>query len=244
MVELIRRDYDFVRHSFPLYISPNELFTPNATTKLFTKAVRIGKGEIVADIGSGVGPLAIWAAKEGAEEVHAVEIVREQYEILKSNVEMNGVEKIVKTYHGSFFDTLPDDLKFDVIISDVSGIAEKIARFMDTNKEPWYPSLIPAGGRDGTEVIGEVLMRAPEYMFRGSRLYFPVAGLSNHEKLMSVAKEKFGELNQKVNMRFPLDCKQVDLIRKEGEEGTYSLEDRGGGKFIWRGWIYEASKLI
>ena len=134
----VQKSFGLQNHDLELLVSENELFMPNATTRLFSKAIRINSGDIVFDIGSGVGPLAIWAAKEQSSQVYAVEIVKEQCELLRQNVIKNEVSDKVKYYQGRFFDPIPKNVKANVIIADVSGIAEGPARVLG-----WYPPSIP-----------------------------------------------------------------------------------------------------
>jgi len=74
-MKIEQRKFSLGNHSVMLYLSEDELFIPNATTRLFTKVIQIHSGDTVFDIGSGVGPLAVWAALEPSKSVHAVEVV-------------------------------------------------------------------------------------------------------------------------------------------------------------------------
>src|SRR3989344_2694862 len=221
-----------------LFVSENESFMPNATTRIFSKAITINPGDIVFDIGSGVGPLAIWSAKQPSSEVYAVEIVHEQCDLLRKNVYNNGVDDKVRCFEGGFFNPIPQDKKADVIIADVSGIAEGPARALG-----WYPPSIPTGGPDGTGVIIPMLEQSGRYLLPGGRLYFPVAiGLSDDEKIMNVAKQRFGKLEMKENPRFPLELDQVKSLKQY--EGVLPFLKLGtkGSRTIWEGRIYEATE--
>ena len=234
----VQKSFGLQNHDLELLVSENELFMPNATTRLFSKAIRINSGDIVFDIGSGVGPLAIWAAKEQSSQVYAVEIVKEQCELLRQNVIKNEVSDKVKYYQGRFFDPIPKNVKANVIIADVSGIAEGPARVLG-----WYPPSIPTGGQDGTGVIIPMLEQAGEYLLPEGRLYFPIAiGLSDDEKIMNVAKQRFGKLEIKENPRFPLELDQVKSLKQY--EGVLPFLKLGtkGSRTIWEGRIYEATE--
>jgi len=225
-----------------LYTSP-DLFLPNATTRLFSKAVEIRPGDVVFDIGSGVGPLAIWAAKKPSKRVHAVEIVPEQCEFLRMNVELNQVEDKVEIYNGSLLEPIPLGTLADVLIADVSGIAERPARILG-----WYPSSIPSGGTDGTDTTIEVLEQAATYLAEGGRLYFPLAvGLADEKKIMDVARARFQKLDEKVSVRFPLSMEAGEAVLK-GAEPFIHLTKRPipspTRAFTWRGKIYEATEPI
>ncbi len=231
------------RHPVALRVSPTELFTPNQTTKLFSDIVRINPGDVVFDIGSGVGPLAIWAALENASKVYSVEIVPEQCEVAKMNVQKHGLMDRIEVYCGDGFNPIPEGIKADVIISDVSGISEKIARALESKGISWYPDKVPTGGRDGTEVIGSVITKAGNYLNDKGRFYFPVAGLSNYKRLINLAEQHFTDLKVVTEVNFPLSPQQKETIEKYGEPGTYELSTKGT-RLTWKGWIYEATNPI
>ncbi len=240
-------EYDFVRHSIRLQTAPDKLFTPNKTTKLFTKAVKINPGDVVFDIGSGLGPLAIWAALEPSSHVYSVEIVKEQYELAKQNVKNNGLESKITLYNGKLFEPIPEGIKADVIIADVSGISERIARKMTTNGVHWYPLCIPTGGEDGTDIIRTVLEQAGNYLTPNGRLYYPVASLSNHQRIEDLAEKIYKTRNMIIEVDFPLEEGQKEMIERIGEQmmketggKAYTLGKKGS-RYTWKGWIYEAS---
>ncbi len=233
----IQKSFGLQNHDLELLVSENELFMPNATTRLFSKAVYIDLGDIVFDIGSGVGPLAIWAAKEQSRLVYAVEIVEEQCELLRQNIIKNKVSDKVIYYQGRFFDPIPKNVKANVIIADVSGIAEGPARVLG-----WYPPSIPTGGEDGTGVIIPMLEQAGEYLLPEGRLYFPIAiGLSDDQKIMKVANEKFGRLEIKENPRFPLEQGQVTSLKQYETTLPFFKLGTRGSRTVWEGRIYEAT---
>ena len=236
------QDFKLKDCTIQLYESP-ELFMPNATTRLFSKATEIRPGDVVFDIGSGVGPLAIWAAKKPSKRVYAVEIILEQCELLKMNAELNEVGDKIEIYNGSLLEPIPPGILADVLIADVSGIAERPGRMFG-----WYPSSIPTGGTDGTETTVQLLEQAGTYMAEGGRLYFPVAvGLADEEKIMEVARANFGRLEEKVNVDFPLSKEEGEGLL-EGAEPFIHLRRRRNPNparaFTWRGNIYEATEPV
>ena len=50
-------------------------FRPNPTTVRFARTMRVRQGDIVFDVGTGVGPLAIKAALDGAKHVDRKSVV-------------------------------------------------------------------------------------------------------------------------------------------------------------------------
>ncbi len=229
-------------HLINLYVSPGESFMPNATTRLFSKAIEIEKGDIVFDIGSGTGPLAIWAAKESSSKVYAVEIVEQQCELIRENIKLNNVEDKVEIFQGSLFDPIPKGLKADVIMADASGIANSPARILG-----YYSQHVPAGGENGAEVLLSALDIGGNYLNLDNpraRFYFPVAiGLSNARLIMDKARQRFGKLEKKIDVKFPITPEERELILAN-RPGKYIKIGKSGSKYIWKGRIYEATLPI
>jgi len=224
-------------HKLELYISPDDLFVPNAVTRLFSKIVSINPGDIVFDIGTGVGVLAVWAALHPCQEVYAVDPVAQHCELVAENAELHSVAHKVRTYQGSLFDPLPDSLKADVIIGDVSGIADAPGKALG-----WYSPDVPTGGRDGAEVIIELLDQATERLTPDGRLFFPVAiGLSDDEQIMQVAAKCFGRLEQRVDVWFPLSDEEYEIVAGCLPPALLAKIQRRGSRMAWNGHIYEAT---
>ncbi len=220
-----------------LYISPDDLFVPNAVSRLFAKIVDIKAGDTVFDIGTGVGVLAVWAALQPCEEVHAVDPVPAHCILVAENAELHGVDDKLRVYQGSLFDPLPADLKADAIIGDVSGIADAPGKSLG-----WYSSDVPTGGSDGTDVIIELLKAARNRLTSRGRLYFPVAvGLSDDEKIMAAAQQCYGNLDRKVNVWFPLSEEEYEVVAGCLPPALLARIQRRGSRMAWNGHIYEAT---
>ena len=74
----------------------------HATTQLALELleVAITDSDVVADIGTGSGILAIAAAKLGAKRVDAVDLDATTIPIAQSNIQLNEVESIIRLHHG------------------------------------------------------------------------------------------------------------------------------------------------
>ncbi|MBN1909551.1 MAG: class I SAM-dependent methyltransferase [Pirellulales bacterium] len=221
-----------------LYVAPGSLFLPNAVSRLFAKVVEIRPGDIVFDIGTGTGVLAVWAATQPSQQVHAVDPVKEHCELALRNATRHGVADKVNVYQGSLFDPLPLGLRAEVIIGDVSGIADGPGRALG-----WYSSDVPTGGGDGTEVVIDLIRQAHRRLQPGGRLYFPIAvGLSDGDKVMAVARECFTNLVKKVDVWFPLSDEEYDLVACCLPPALLSKICQRGSRMAWNGLIYEATK--
>lgn len=93
-------------------------------TKAFAKAISrtVSKGDIVVDMGTGSGILALLAARAGAGKVYAVEIDPNNIRTLRETFRKNGYENVIQVIEGSILEvTLPE--KVDVVIGEMIATA-------------------------------------------------------------------------------------------------------------------------
>lgn len=232
----------------PLELDVNdEAFQPNPTTVRFARAVKVEPGDVVFDIGTGIGPLAIMAAQAGASQVIAVDPVRVHCELAKRNATKYGLDDVVRVEQGGFFEPFNREpelhgLRAQVIIGDVSGIADAAGRALG-----WYPDDVPAGGFDGTEVLLEFLRQAPPYLAPGGRLYFPIAvDLSDGEKILEEARALFKNVDNalaKPYVEFPLTPEHEQaLIDAYGGQLPKFIQIQRTRRLHWRGQILVATE--
>ena len=232
-----REEYDGVELTLRFN---DRVFDPTlTTTKILNRKVPIEPGARVLDVGCGVGPLAILAAKRGASEVYAVDIMSEACEYARENARINGVEDKVHVRQGDMFEPVRGE-KFDVILDDVSGVAEDVARISG-----WYPDGIPSGGPDGTGPTIRMLTQAREYLTENGHLYFPVLSLAKAEKIIDIAQDTFGEgleeLMRKRSIPFCAELKErMAKLEVLKSQGIIDFVKRGS-KHVWFLQIYSAS---
>lgn len=232
---------------------PMQLFTvanafqPNATTVRFARCIRIDPESVVFDIGTGIGPLALFAARSGARRVIGVDPVELHCQLATLNATCHNAQNTAHFLHGSLFEPLKNDRelasqKADVIIGDVSGIADTVAHALN-----WYSPLVPAGGEDGTDVIRAFLQQAPDHLAEGGRVYFPIASdLSDGERILKLANELFEHVENALRrpyVEFPLTEEQVQAIDDAyaGQVPPF-IQIQKGRHLRWRGQILVASQ--
>lgn len=181
------RTMDYELGGVPLtFQTAGGVFIPNLTTKTLASCVTVEEGSEVLDLGCGIGPLGILAAKKGAASVLCVDAVAEACRLAMRNARLNRVSHTVGVLNGDLFGPI-NSQAFDVIIDDVSALAEDVARI-----SPWYPASVPSGGPDGTIPTLRMLEEVGDFLRPGGRLYFPVISLSRSEAILSKASEVFG----------------------------------------------------
>ena len=92
----------------------------HATTQLALELLEaaIKDSDVVADIGTGSGILAIAAAKLGAKRVDAVDLDATTIPIAQSNIQINKVESIIRLRHGDGLNVL-ENQKYPLIVANI-----------------------------------------------------------------------------------------------------------------------------
>jgi release factor glutamine methyltransferase len=220
------------------------VFHPTSTTRLLLRAVRRdarATDRSALDIGCGCGIVAIAlrrfvlpAGRIGASDVSPAAV-----ELAKRNSERLGAGVDVRC--GSVFEPWMG-CRFDLIVDDVSAVAEPIAR-----SSSWYPPQVPSeAGEDGTRWITGVLEQAPEFLEPEGRLFFPVLTLADEEKTLAVASDRYANVTQLEEEWYPLGpdlVLRLALLQELADRGIVQLRRRGS-RWLWATKVYVASKPL
>ena len=141
------------------------------------------------------------------------------------------------TAYGDLFDAVGAK-RYDVIISDVSGVVDEVARL-----SPWYPMTIPTGGRDGADHIVRLIRAAPDHLRPGGVLYFATGTISNVERTLGAAREAFGDnvaLVEQVEVPFVQEFRDnMPAMTRLRDEGLIDFTVRRS-RHLWSLQIYRA----
>lgn len=217
-----------------------DVFYPTATSELLIKSVckRVKEPGKLLDLGCGVGVVGIILAKLGFATMptYASDLSENAVALTEENAVDHGCDVVAKV--GSLFDPWSDE-KFNYIIDDVSGVAEDVAEI-----SPWFSASVPCeGGKDGTELVGQVILDASKYLEPNGLLFFPVLSLSNTEKIIDLARKNFNHVQMLThkNWYLPEDMKRyLGLLRHLQGEGVIHIEEKYG-MVLWYTEIYVAS---
>lgn len=230
------RTYQIGGYTIELETS-EDVFQPTLTSRVLARCVTIPPGARVLDLGCGVGVLAIMAALRGAAHVDAVDVMPQACALVTANARRNGVSDRLSVSCGDIFEAV-GDRRYDVIISDVSGVVDEVARL-----SPWYPETIPTGGHDGADHIVPLLRNAPEHLRPGGVLYFATGTISNVKRTLEAAKSSFGEnveLAEQVEVPFCTEFNDnMDAMTRMRDEGLIDFTVRRS-RHLWSLQIYRA----
>jgi methylase of polypeptide subunit release factors len=218
-----------------------EVFYPTSTSTLLLAAVRqfVKPGVASAlDLGCGSGIVAVVLAKLilPQAKIHASDISAAAVKLAKRNAEENQVT--IDCRSGSLFEPWAG-MKFDLIVDDVAGMSELIARHSH-----WYPPHIHSdAGEDGARWIVNILSQAPEFLTPQGQIFFPVLTLSNEAKILDTAKKHFTKVEMLTEQWYPLGndlLPHLTLIEDLMTRGMVEIKKKGS-RWLWATKIYRAT---
>ena len=213
---------------FDLTVGPG-VFSPTTTSRTLADALEIGPDDTVIDVGCGSGVLAFVAAKLGARKVYGVDLSGPAVEAAQRNAEALGLQDICEFRQGDLLDPVRD-VRATVLIGDVSGIPDSIAK-----ASGWFED-VPSGGPTGAELPSKFLRSIGNVLSPGGRLYLPTGTIQNESAILAAAHEVFGDRMERILEReFPLPDLVVrsKAVAKAVKDGIVSFRQRGS-RVLWQ----------
>lgn len=219
----------------------DKIFTPNLTSKLLLKSASelLSKKPIdnYIELGCGSGfitfNLTNYLSK--SKSVFLTDISNHSIDEVKKVI-MN--EKLNFTaLQSNLFDNVDNNLKFDLILSDVAAISEKLLPITD-----WYNGVSCKTGNDGLALISSLLKSSSSYMRKNSVILYPALSLSNMSKLRTIANAYFENTSVVASKDWPykFENNDIDYLNNLKEEGMISFKLISGFHVftteIWKSW--------
>lgn len=213
-------------------------FTPTQTTSSIINASlhSFNDGDAVLDLGCGCGVVAIIIANLNKNKIslHASDISETVEEIVQLNAEKYNVE--VKVKESDIFEAWKN-FKFNIIINDISGVAEEVAKV-----SPWFKNISCDTGVGGDNLIKKVLKESPDYLLKGGKLIFPIISFSDEKEILKLANEIYGHVKLLKKDYWPAPkelLENIELLRKLKKKGLISFEEKFGSVIGYTA-VYEA----
>lgn len=216
-----------------LQLSPHT-FAPSTISSMLAEALRVERDDVVIDVGCGSGILGIIAAKLGASRVHATDASPDVVAVGRENAVSHGVADRITFYQGDLFDPIPEDVVADVIIGDVSGIPDPIAR-----ESGWFPSG-RGGGPSGSELPIRMLEAARRRLSTRGRLLLPTGSLQDEAAILRAARSVYGALRKMAERVIPLPTalRDNEAVRQLIDAGVVAVTPRGS-RLLWEARVWE-----
>jgi release factor glutamine methyltransferase len=171
------------------FVDENVLI-PRPETEILVEETlkRLKRGDVVLDIGTGSGAIAVSIAKYFPDcTVYAVDISKKAIEIAKHNAKKQGVLDRIFFIESDLFCNLPPNLKFDFIVSNPPYIKTREIELLqeEVKKEP---IVALDGGEDGLFFYKKIIREAPFYIKSGGKIGFEI-GYSQKEEVTTLLEE-------------------------------------------------------
>ncbi len=166
------------------------IFKENLTSKLIQahsyKLIKKYKNKKkILEIGCGDGNISNYLIKKNQtkHDYYLSDISKNAIKRAKKNISYKNAHLRV----GKFFNPWKNEnLKFNIIISDISSINDTVAKL-----SPWYKGVVCNSGKDGLKNVKIILNQITFFMSKKGYLIIPIISLCDHKKLDKVLKKKF-----------------------------------------------------
>ncbi|MEM1222597.1 MAG: peptide chain release factor N(5)-glutamine methyltransferase [Verrucomicrobiota bacterium] len=141
----------------------------------------------ILDLGTGTGAIALALAHKYSEAtVTAVDASRGALDLAKENARNCVLENQIQFIHGSWFQSLENTAKFDLIVSNPPYLTEAEMDTAEPEVVSHEPSQALVSGKDGLDDLRIILANAPQFLTPSGLLALET-GINHHEKLDELA---------------------------------------------------------
>jgi len=218
------------------YIKEMAVFKENLTSKVLQdislETLQNNIINTVLEIGCGDGNITkhlINNNKNHNTKFHCSDISKEATE--KAKLNLSNYNCKIKT--GSMFEPWKND-KFDLIISDVSSLADEVA-----DKSNWYQGITCDSGKDGLKNINKIIEEVFNFLNDDGFFILPMISLSDISNLEKKLSSKFTHVSYSDKKFWPIpeffksnieqfnELKKIKLIDFEYKFGIYQAYTYG-----------------
>jgi release factor glutamine methyltransferase len=130
----------------------------------------------VLDLGTGSGAIAISIAAEWpAATVTATDASEAALAVARANAAAYGVADRIQFAHGEWFDAIPSDERYEVIVSNPPYIATGERSSLPAEVRDFEPPEALFAGATGLEALREIIEQAPRHLVAGGLLALELA---------------------------------------------------------------------
>lgn len=161
-----------------------DVYEPAEDTFLLAENLAVKESDLVLDMGTGCGILAVLAAKK-AEKVVAVDLNPHAVRCSKLNAEIHGVVDKVDVRLGDLFKPINKNEKFDVIVFNAPYLPSAPVERKTWIGRAW------AGGPTGRQLIDRFVKEVPRHLKRNGKILLVQSSLANIDETL----KKFRKAN-------------------------------------------------
>jgi release factor glutamine methyltransferase len=158
------------------------VYEPAEDTFLIAEHLKVEEDDVVLDVGTGCGILAVLAA-EKAKHVVAVDVNPYAIECASKNAEVNGVEGTIEFRCRDLFQAIKPNKKFSLILLNAPYLPS------EPGEENCWLGKAWAGGPDGRTVIDRFVVDVPNFLANVGRIKLVQSSLSNVNRTLDAFSE-------------------------------------------------------
>jgi release factor glutamine methyltransferase len=144
----------------------------------------------IAEIGTGSGCIAITLASNMEHaKIVATDISSAALELAQTNASIHKIDTQISFVEGDGVDPLLDFGSFDVICSNPPYIPDCEMADLAANVLDWEPKLALSGGKDGMDVISQIIAKAPKVLNPHGLLIIEIA-TSTRDQALALAQNE------------------------------------------------------
>lgn len=172
-----------------VFFVDEKVYEPAEDTFLLVENLKVEEKEVVLDMGTGCGILAVLAA-EKAQKVVATDINPYAIKCSKKNARTNCVEDRIEFRLGDLFNPIRPHETFSIILFNSPYLPSKPCEKRSWIGRAW------AGGPSGREVIDRFIINAPEFLMAKGQILLVQSSLSDIDQTL----ERFNERGLKARV--------------------------------------------
>jgi len=150
------------------------VYEPAEDSFLLAENFSAKKGDVVLDMGTGCGLLAVLAA-EKAKKVVATDVNPQAIHCTSQNALLNNVKNKIETRQGDLFKPVRKSERFNLILFNAPYLPSQEWEEKDLISRAW------AGGKTGRKVIDRFIQEAPAHLSENGRVLLVQSTLSDVE---------------------------------------------------------------
>ncbi|MEM4576768.1 MAG: methyltransferase [Candidatus Nezhaarchaeales archaeon] len=155
------------------------VYQPSDDTFMLLDNLKLNCGELVLDVGTGSGILAINYALSGCYVV-GIDVSKVAVRNAQYNAKINKVEERTAFLCSDVTSALRDNCEFDAIIMNPP--------YLPSTGDPRIDEPSWSGGIDGTSMILRVIKDVYRVLSKNGRLYFVTSSFTENDKILSTLK--------------------------------------------------------
>jgi len=147
----------------------------------------------ILDIGTGSGNIAIAIAENVPDcKILAIDISKEALKVAEKNIEFHGSTSQIELMAHDILKRLKRNEYFDLIVSNPPYIDEKDWSNLPEEVRLYEPKAALSGGKEGMEVISQIIKQAPLLLRQGGALMMEISGSKQTPAIRKVFDETEG----------------------------------------------------